>query len=345
MRSSRLGHAAVLVAVAALATPALADAYDAMLARAIVAKERAQDSNDPASWEDALALFQQVDRIRSTKETKYELGSAAARLRQDDLAVEAFESALALGLAGGARDKARAFVDEMRPQMARLEIVGPEGAEIWVGLRQRGALPLGRPLVVFAGEARVRMVHEGRELKRAIHLEMGDHQRLDLSLPASAPPPTAAAPPSEPAAPASAVAAPPSPPVGPAPERDGSSLGWALLVAGSATAIAGGAFVIGSGATIDSRSERLAELCAVPSGADSCATAEPGQRDAAQTEVDAIATWKTVRIGGWIGLGVGAAAAGTGLVLLLDRSGPSPRARLELSPRAGGAAFSVTGRL
>jgi hypothetical protein len=340
MRTARLVCAAALAAFATFTPPAVADAYDAMLARAVAAKERALDTNDPAGWEDALSLFQQADQIRSTKETKYELGSAAARLRQDDLAVEAYESALALGLEGAARDKARAFVDDNHAQMGRLEVAGPAGAKLWVGPRQRGRLPIGRPLVVFAGENRIRIVHEGRELERQIQVSAGAQERIELAFPADQPASI------QPLPPAPAKADPVAiPPPGAGEEPQPSAAGWALLLGGSATAILGGALVVGSTATIDTRRERLAELCAVQSGSDACTTAEPGQRAAAQSEVDAIATWKSVRLGGWVGLGLGAAAAGTGLVLLLDRSAPRPRARVELLPIGGGAALSVHGSL
>jgi hypothetical protein len=192
---------------------------------------------------------------------------------------------------------------------------------------------------VFAGETRVRMVHEGRTLERRIRVSAGSHARIELS-PALAEPPPSELPPR--AAPSASSAVPPA--IDSRPEA-GNSLGWALVIGGSATAVIGGALVIGSSATIGTHRERLAALCAVPSGTDACATAEPGQREAAQSEVDAIATWKGVRIGGWVGLGLGAAAAGTGLLIVLDRSRPSPRARVELWPTPGGAAFAVTGAL
>ena len=44
-----------------------------MFTRAIAVKEQALDTNDPGSWEQALELFASADRIRSTKEVKYEL--------------------------------------------------------------------------------------------------------------------------------------------------------------------------------------------------------------------------------------------------------------------------------
>jgi len=90
-------------AVCAAGGRARADAYDATLTRAIAAKERAMDVNEPARWEEALRLFQEADAIRATREASYELGHAAERLARTDLAVEAYEAALNLGLTGQPR--------------------------------------------------------------------------------------------------------------------------------------------------------------------------------------------------------------------------------------------------
>src|SRR5262245_40705654 len=102
----------LLFVLLAFPSAARADEYDAAFARAIAAKERALDRNDPASWQDAIDLFDAACAVRPTKEAKYELGSAASRLKQDDLAVDAYESAIALGLDNTAREKAAAFVEE-----------------------------------------------------------------------------------------------------------------------------------------------------------------------------------------------------------------------------------------
>lgn len=334
--------ALVISASVLFAAPATADEYDALLARAIAAKERALDTNDPAAWEDALSLFQQADRIRSTKESKYELGGAAARLRQDDLAVEAYESALALGLEGAARDKAQDYINQKKDGVGRLELDGPAGAEVFIGTRQRGTLPLGRPLVVFAGKRRVRVVHGQREQVLEVDIAAGKQQGADFTPLFAEPAPIAPPPPTPPP---SSASKPEGPTVTPLPTDDERTLAWTLLIAGGGTAVIGLGFVIGASSSIDTRRERLAELCADPDGEDGCTTAQPGQREAAQSEVDSIATWKAVRIGGWVGLGVGAAAAGTGLVLLLGSSREKSSARFDVSPLPGGAALSVSGAL
>ena len=117
---------AVTIGAAAVcaAGSARADAYDATLTRAIAAKERAMDVNEPARWEEALRLFQEADAIRATREASYELGYAAERLARTDLAVEAYEAALNLGLTGQPRSKAEAFVGAHAAALARVQIEG-----------------------------------------------------------------------------------------------------------------------------------------------------------------------------------------------------------------------------
>jgi hypothetical protein len=100
--------------------------------------------------------------------------------------------------------------------------------------------------------------------------------------------------------------------------------------------------VIAASATLGSHRDRLAELCAVRDGGDACAQAKPGQREAAQSEVDSIATWKGVRVAGWIGVGLGAATAATGAVLWLSE--PETRQRARLGVLAGPSEVRLIGR-
>ena len=151
--------AAVLAAVVCAAGGrARADAYDATLTRAIAAKERAMDVNEPARWEEALRLFQEADAIRATREASYELGHAAERLARTDLAVEAYEAALNLGLTGQPRSKAETFVGAHAAALARVQIKGASDGRVRSGGIDRGRLPLRRPLVLFPGEIVVEII-------------------------------------------------------------------------------------------------------------------------------------------------------------------------------------------
>jgi len=74
---------------------------------------------------------------------------------------------------------------------------------------------------------------------------------------------------------------------------------------------------------IDAERADLRGTCAVPSGSDACTNSKPGMDVAAQSDVDAIATWKAVRIGSWIGLGAGVVTAGYGVWALVHGGRPA----------------------
>jgi hypothetical protein len=85
----------------------------------------------------------------------------------------------------------------------------------------------------------------------------------------------------------------------------------------------------------------------VPVGTDRCLTAFDGKLLQAQSDVDAIVTWKAVRTGTFVGLGVGLVSAGVGAVLLgtSARRGKTKapvQANLELGP--GGWSLALGAR-
>ena len=116
------------------------------------------DVNEPARWEEALRLFQEADAIRATREASYELGHAAERLARTDLAVEAYEAALNLGLTGQPRSKAETFVGAHAAALARVQIKGASDGRVRSGGIDRGRLPLRRPLVLFPGETIIEII-------------------------------------------------------------------------------------------------------------------------------------------------------------------------------------------
>jgi len=336
-RRLRTPHAVCLAFALVLSSSlARADEYDAALTRAVAAKERALDTNDPADWQQALDLFAKAVRVRATKEAEYELGGAAARLRQDDLAVEAYESSLALGLQGSAADKARAFIAEKGPDMGRLVVTGPAGAEVWLADRPRGTLPLSRPIVVFAGQRSIRVLLGERVVTRDVVVGRGASVSLDVGGLLEAPPasPAATAPP--PLLPPPRADVPPAERTGPSPAA------WPLTIAGGSLALLSGATVLLAGSNLSSHRDRLATSCAVLDGTDACREAKPGQRTEAQDEVDSIATWNSVRTGGFVGLGVGLVATGIGVVLLIDGK-KRARSSVMLAPARQGAGVSIVG--
>lgn len=328
LRSALLLSICVLCA----APRARADAYDAAFAHAIAAKERALDENDPAAWEEALERFRRADKLRPTKECKYELGQAAARIQQHDLAFEAFESALSLGLDGSAADKAREFVGEHAASVGRLNILGPDHTEVRIAGRLRANLPLSRPLVVFAGSSNVELSLGQRRVVRTAVVSAGSETFLDarLAFAESAKKPDAAL--------ADAPKAVPDAP--PAAGQPSNAAPW-LLGVGIGVAAAGAVTVVLSSVTISGRRDDLAGHCEIPDGSDGCRFAAPALRASAQSDVDALATWKAVRIVGWAGVGVGIGVGALGLLTPGKASAPRTAAiSLHVTPRGLGASGS-----
>jgi hypothetical protein len=306
----RLGLRTLLLC-AFLCRPAQADAYDAALARALAAKERALDTNSPSDWEQALERLFETEAVRKNSVTRYEIGVAASRLREDALAAEAYADALELGLVGSAADKAREFITAHGPALAELEVRGPAGTELFIEQRARGTLPLGRPRLVFPGRSRVRArTPDGRTLELEVSAKAGEHVALDLARGRAAPPP----PTRKESHPSLSQPAEES--------ARGPRLGTVLIAGGGALAVAGGATVIVSLLKIDSHRDELAGLCALPDGPDACLATTGADVPAAQSEVDAIASWKAVRTAGFVGLGLGVAVAAGGVVELVTGSTP-----------------------
>jgi hypothetical protein len=373
--SRRLQACAALAIGALLATRLAAaadgaDAYNAALTRAIAAKERALDVNDPPRWEEALRLFQEAAALRATRESAYEIGFAAERLSRTDLAVESYEAAIELGLTGPAAARASAFAAAHVRALSRLDMRGPAGTRLRVAGVDRGRLPLRRPVVLFPGEIELELFDpRGLAWTVTARLKAGKNDVIDLAAgppaetaaPPRAAPPTApprAAPPTAPApaaAPPTLAAAPqPAAPlpvvvVAPIPRspdeapRATSGAAWPLVAIGLTVAVAGGVLIWVSQRKIDDNRTQLSSTCSVQVG-DTCQTAINTMRVAAQSAEDAIATWKAVRLGSFIGLGVGAAMAVTGVALKLGGGGGPPVTALVVPDRDGRPSFAVAWR-
>ncbi len=281
-----------------LAANARADAYDAALSQAIGLKETAIQSNAPSDWEAALRAMRAVESIRTTRETRYEIGTIAAHLRADDLAFEAFEDALALGLDGPARKTAQTFLDDHRTTIARLRIRGPAGGRVVVLQRERAVLPSDKPVVVFAGPVEVSLL--GGTATRRVTVAPGAIVDVDFTAPAPERPVARAVP---------EVAEPPG----------GSTRPWtwSLVVAGGSVAGASLATVILASLSIPAHRSTIVALCPKEKlDGDRCLAAPEDRRDTLASERSALLTWSAVRTGAFVGLGVGAALAMIGVVRL-----------------------------
>jgi hypothetical protein len=104
-----------VLAMVSFAMPARADAYEDALVRAVAAKEQALDAGDEARWHETLSRFREVNAVRETFETQYEIGFAAEQLADRELAASAYARALELGLTGTGRDHAQAFLAAHEP--------------------------------------------------------------------------------------------------------------------------------------------------------------------------------------------------------------------------------------
>lgn len=304
--------AMVLVAPLLISFPARADSHDAAMSRALVAKEKALDSNDPADWEAALRLFEQADILRPTSVSKYELGLAAARLKEDDLAVESYEAAIELGLDGSARDKAIAFTAAHSASLGRLTIEGPKGTQVIVSGRSRGRLPR-KPLVLFTGAARITLIDPSGT--RADHdVEVGVTNTLDVR-------------PKE----VKVESPPPPPPTPHLIDTKPARPGMPLILGGSAVAAVSLGFLITSAVVVSRRRDSLDTTCVQRVG-DECEATTANLHDAARSDRDAIQTWKTIEVASAVGLGVGVVAAAIGIAW-----------NLSVTPRVAvsGSSFSV----
>jgi len=337
-----------MLAAVCVHVPAWGDAYDAALRRAVAQKERALDHNTPDQWESALRLFIAADRVKQTKECKFELGYAAEQMQQHDVALGAYEAALRLGLSGSAASHAESFVQAQAPTFGRLDVRGEAGAEVWVGGYQRGVLPLSGALPVFPGQGAVQLVTPKATTRLAFDVAAGQIVVVEAPppVPLAAPAAAVAAAPAEPKSSPPASAPPPEAP--PPSQQAGDSyavLGWSLAAGGAVVAGVGVTFAALAPGMIQQGRTDLGRYCAVPQGADACETANAGQIVQAQDAVNSIATWKSLETVGWVGVGVGAAALTTGVLVLVlpGRSGDVGAA--QLLPYVGPESFGAVGRV
>lgn len=313
--------------------PAFADAYDAAMARAAAAKEKALDVNDAASWEEALLRFREAEAIKTTKESKYEVATAAAWLKQDDLAVEAYSEALQLGLGDPAKAKAEAFIADRKDKIAKLVVEGPAGAHVFIDGRARGTLPRATPFIVFAGTLKVR-VESGADVREGVVTTTAGGEHTFDGMPEKKPIP-------EPPKP---VIEPPKP----APVRDEGSrtLGWSLVVTGTAVAVIG----IGTTVLAITRTGKLQKdveaIPCTPGSFDgvychemSAGTSEASRTSAQQTS-DSLATWRAIRTTGIVTSIVGGVTAIAGGVILL---GSKKESQTAFTPLPGGGFLSLSG--
>lgn len=300
-RSSPWGCVALSAALLApgVSRAANADDYEAVIARAVGARDHAFESGRAEDWQTALDLFASAIAIRSTAEANFEWAGAADQLAFEDEAYAAYDEALRLGLSGRAEGRARAFLSSHLAQVGWLAVAGPAGSSLFVGARLRGVLPLAHPLVVLQGVVRVRAEHPMLPPWEAtVFVEAGHTTPLEIAQ-------IPAAPPLRPR--------PPEPRVEREPLRRLRHPTWALpvVVGGGALAAAGAATIVITTILINGEQLSLERNCDVWQGS-SCQYTTGDKLRAAQANADRIATFEVLRgvaIGG-VALGAVATVAG-----------------------------------
>jgi hypothetical protein len=306
-----------LLLVLSLAGAVLAQSYEAALLDGVAARDRALETGDQRDWQRALQHFERAVELQPSKEAQFELAEAAAQLGLVARAYAAYEAALALGLQGKARARAEDFLGARQGQVARLEVVGPSGAQLWVDDQRRGSLPLSAPLVVAPGELRVRLEQpdfQTRELR--VQATAAGLARVAIELT-----PVAAAPAAPPSVHAHADARAP----------------WAVptLITGGALAVAGVATFTASSLLLSGARHDLAALCDLPDpdDGDRCLATAPERRGEAQSAANRVLTYGNLRWVGVAGAALGVGAAVVGWLGLASGETPEPaQAALELSP-------------
>ncbi|GEM_PF-2270134 len=302
------------------------DPYRSALGEAVAIKERALDSGSRDEWLEVLVRLREVIEIRETAEAEYEIGFAASQLGYDDVAVEAYQRALTLGVAGVARDKAQAFVAARSPGMARLIVHGPDGWTLTINGVKRALLPLAEPVLVRPGQIHVALdagSGGAGHRERLLDVKTGAVNTFAFELPqANSKAPMTLAPKVSARPIVTSRRKPVPDPLLAAPAME-SRAGWrragiVLLGAGGTLGLVTALFLPLTSRRIGAARQGLRENCDVQvAGPDSCAHAEAGRQEVAQSYSDSIATWKAARTVSWSGLAIGVSAAATGVSALL----------------------------
>lgn len=299
----------------------------------VAARDRALETQDERDWRQALLHLERAVALRATGEAQFELGEVWARLGFSAEALAAYEAALALGIDGRAEERARAFVGAHAADVALVELSGPSGANVYVGDRWRGRLPLARPLAVDGGAVALRLELPGfRDGERLFTLRAGQSTRLDVELgPDGSRAPTTSV--------GVASAAAPGKSAGPRP--------WVMpaLFGGASVFVASGVgFALTSLLLPDARRDLRAH-CSTSIVDGSCQGATDAVRASAQSAANRISTLETLR---WVSVGgavAGLASAAVGFLALPSESAASSSsARLDVYFSAAALRLDVCGR-
>ena len=291
--------------VLTISAAAFADDFEQTLTNALEARDKALETEAKEDWRLALDELRRAVALQESKDVRFEIARALARLGLDDQAVEAYRDLVDAGLNERAEREAQAFIGAKFPRMASLGVEGPEGAVVYVRGEKRGTLPLARPIVVIAGKFEVRVERPGQATwVKTVDVAAGTVQTVRTEPDATVAPAVSRTKAPEPVR-NSAESAP--------------TWGTPVLIAGGGLVLASAVVVVGSSYMLESERDGLEEACVILED-DVCSAATPANQNIAQEHADAIATLKTVRTAGYVALGVGAVTAAIGLYGVLSSS-------------------------
>jgi hypothetical protein len=165
--------------------PCLAEEASDLLVQGIRTRDRALETNALADWQQALSIFELAVEQNASPVATFELANAAVRLGLLDEAFQAYELALNHGMNPRAEAEAEAFVVAHAAEMARVDVIGPAGARVFVASHRRGRLPLAQALVVTAGSVHVRVEPE-QGAPWETEVSLAPQQKFELRVPANA---------------------------------------------------------------------------------------------------------------------------------------------------------------
>lgn len=293
--------------------PAPAAEVDDLLLHAVRSKEQALEAPSLAAWQRALDAFELADPQGQSADIQYEIAFAAEHLSRVPRALNAYQSALALGLQPPASEHAERYLEAHRSEVGRLIIEGALVQQVLVDGKPHTSSAQG--FAVAPGSHTVTWTTaDGHSGGGAYTIDAGAVQRIV----ATSKQPSNHSPTTEPA-PAKHEARARPPRSSPTDVAVGwVAPSWPLVLGGAGLTALGLSSVLFSTYRVSSERRELPQYCQVLGGPDVCVHVQPGAERQAQDTVDSIATWKNVRTGSWVTAGVGAAAMALGVVSWLS---------------------------
>lgn len=320
-----------------------ADGYQDALARGVEARDRALETDLSSDWQVALDEFSRALDVRPNKEVRFEWAEAAARLRFEDEAFEAYQLALEEGLGGRAGERARLFVETREPELSWLDIKGPAGATVFVRSRERGTLPFEKPLAVVSGNAQLE-VRSKREAdapyRQVVAMRRGETVSVEVRFAKASASPEPEELPVLPQAserdPDQVEQAPP-PIIIPPPKR----ARWAtnVLIGAAGLVAAGAATYVVAGELLRDENRKLGRYCAEFQG-DRCTYATPENRARAERAANRIEALEWTRLIGAGGVAIGLVGGAVVFIVTRPTVDEQPKVGFEFGPTGFSASYA-----